>query len=211
MNRNIHWLLDPGHGGVKDGVYQTSGKQYHHLGGPSILEGVVNRDICWRMAELLDDAGRMYTVVAHPEEDTPLFDRVSLANALCKDTKCAYISLHCNAGGGTGWEIYTSPGHTQADSLAEQLFRATDIRLRGFLPFRLGGHGDIDKEAGFYVLRKTHCPAVLIEHAFMDNPADAKLLTNPDFLDQFAKANVTGMLAWEDQLRSAREYPTKGI
>jgi hypothetical protein len=36
--------------------------------------------------------------------------------------------------------------------------------------------GDKDKEANFYVLRKTSMPAILTESFFMDNRADAELM-----------------------------------
>ena len=32
------------------------------------------------------------------------------------------------------------------------------------------------KQAGFYVLAQTDCPATIVETAFIDNPADAQLL-----------------------------------
>ena len=36
------------------------------------------------------------------------------------------------------------------------------------------------KEADFYVLKNTACPAVLVETVFIDNPNDAKLLIEPE-------------------------------
>ena len=50
--------------------------------------------------------------------------------------------------------------------------------------------GDLDKEARFYVLTKTNCPAVLNEVGFMDNLIDAKLLIDPIFQKQLATVIV---------------------
>ena len=44
------WLLDPGHGGLIDGVYQTRGKRSPPFADGSILyEGVFNRDVVSRI------------------------------------------------------------------------------------------------------------------------------------------------------------------
>jgi hypothetical protein len=46
--------------------------------------------------------------------------------------------------------------------------------------------GDSDKEANFYVLRKTDMPAVLVELAFISNPQEEKLLASTEFQDAAA-------------------------
>lgn len=38
--------------------------------------------------------------------------------------------------------------------------------------------GDYDKEANFYVLKYTYCPAVLVECMFQDNKCDVGYLTS---------------------------------
>jgi len=47
------WLLDPGHGGIIDGVYQTAGKRSPRFPDGSILyEGEFNRDVVKRIMQL---------------------------------------------------------------------------------------------------------------------------------------------------------------
>jgi len=46
--------------------------------------------------------------------------------------------------------------------------------------------GDKDKEAEFYVLRRTACPAVLVECLFFDNPEDYALLKDPEFVKEIS-------------------------
>ncbi|MDQ9823580.1 hypothetical protein RFZ44_09590, partial [Acinetobacter sp. 163] len=69
---------------------------------------------------------------------------------------------------GTGWEAYTTPGDTDADLLASCLYeeatkvfgaRTPLLKVRTDLT-----DGDPDKEANFYLLKKTSCPAVLTEN-----------------------------------------------
>ncbi|NCU27398.1 hypothetical protein EOM86_11895, partial [Candidatus Nomurabacteria bacterium] len=84
------------------------------------------------------------------------------------------------AGGATGMESFTSVGWTESDNFNEnylipELRRAMpDIRWRG------GKNGNLGKEAGFYMLRNTDCPAVLIEWNFMTTyDPDAKIILDP--------------------------------
>jgi len=47
------WLLDPGHGGFIDGVYQTAGKRSPMFpDGSQVFEGEFNRDIVRRIIDL---------------------------------------------------------------------------------------------------------------------------------------------------------------
>ena len=50
------WLLDPGHGGIIDGVYQTAGKRSPKFPDGSVLyEGEFNRDVVGRIIKLCQD------------------------------------------------------------------------------------------------------------------------------------------------------------
>jgi N-acetylmuramoyl-L-alanine amidase len=52
------------------------------------------------------------------------------------------------------------------------------------------------KQAGFVVLKSVEFPSVLVETAFINNPAEAKLLASPDFQRQMAKQLATGVRAY---------------
>ena len=51
--------------------------------------------------------------------------------------------------------------------------------------------GDPDKEANFYILRKTDCPAILAENLFMDNEKDCRLLLSDEFRNRLADSYVS--------------------
>ncbi|MDR1101276.1 MAG: N-acetylmuramoyl-L-alanine amidase [Clostridiales bacterium] len=78
------------------------------------------------------------------------------------------VSIHCNAGGGTGAETYAyKPGGE-----GERLARTVQGRL-------VSGLGLADrgvKYANFYMVRKPLAPAILVETAFIDHAADNKIL-----------------------------------
>ena len=47
----------------------------------------------------------------------------------------------------------------------------------------------MDKEAAFYVLRKTKMPAILSENFFMTNKRECDLLLTPEFRDRIANCH----------------------
>ena len=172
------FLLDPGHGGVIDGVPQTEGKRSPKWkDGSQLFEGEFTRaivDSLMKTSPLMKIECRNLV----PElEDISLRERVQRASTFkdCyKDKKCIYVSIHANAGGGRGYEVFTSPGITEADSIATvfvKKFAETFpmVRIRTDMT-----DGDPDKEAGFYVLKNTSMPAILTECFFMDNEHECK-------------------------------------
>lgn len=176
-------IFDNGHGGLINGVYQTAGKRSPDWNRGVLYEGVFNRKIVRRVINLLKQNNMPYGYVSDTEIDVPLHVRVSKANYLYESFgKKAYLfSVHANAGGGTGWEIFTSFGQTKSDKVA-------GVFIKHFLKLPLRhradwSDGDGDKEANFYVLTRTKCPAVLMEYGFMDNPKDYAYLQDKAFED----------------------------
>ena len=55
-----------------------------------------------------------------------------------------------------------------------------------------------DKEAQFYVLRKTRCPAILIENFFMTNYRECKLLMNEEFQNRIVDCHFKSILEIEE-------------
>lgn len=105
-------------------------------------------------------------------------------------------SIHCNsfsAPTATGMEIWTSRGQTKADKLATLIMSqmAGDFPT---LPVRGDwSDGDVDKETGLYVLIHTEAPAVLVELAFISNPAEEAILASYEGKRRFAAAIARGV------------------
>lgn len=151
-----------------------------------------------------------------------LIQRCKIVNALCSrfgKANCIYISIHVDAAGSTGewrtaggWTAYTSRGRTRADALATCLYEAAQVALADYAaqfeekrkrglydakqkPFRTDySDGDPDKEAGFYVLAHTVCPAVLTENLFQDNRADVEFLTSETGIQAIVQLHKDGIL-----------------
>lgn len=73
------------------------------------------------------------------------------------------VSIHLNAGGGTGVEvyIYSEDMRKCAEITCDLISRYLGIRNRG-----------VKVNKSLYVLRKTAAPAMLVECAFVDNETD---------------------------------------
>ena len=92
------------------------------------------------------------------------------------------ISIHLNAGGGTGVEAYIYPGSSSKDEatrICSKVASALGIKNRG-----------VKDGSNLYVVRSTNAPAVLVECCFVDSTTDR------DHWDanKCAKAIVEGIL-----------------
>jgi len=178
------WLLDPGHGGIIDGVYQTAGKRSPAFPDGTVLyEGEFNRHVVQHILNLSAKYRFDAIDLVNSQEDMPLRERVRKANAIHKERgNCIYVSIHANAFGNghefnsakgicTFHHVRSQKGKSLATSLQRWLADLTNFRDRGVIAN--------DKWANFYVLRKTHMPAVLSENGFMTNFDDATALLDP--------------------------------
>lgn len=203
MKEKRLWLLDNGHGGIINGEYQTKGKRSPLWPtGEQLFEGEFNRAIVKRLTKMMDEAQLDYVVIADTEEDMSLSARVNLANEYYKHHENAiYLSIHANAGGGTGWEVFTSVGESASDKYANIFYKQAvefypEIRKRTDMT-----DGDPDKESQFYVLRKTNCPAVLTENFFMDTYSpDCQILLSEEGRDKIAEMHFAAIQEIENKL-----------
>ena len=212
------------------GVYVDNHKQYTFQGesvprfnrGLHIVEGVINRQIAARLiAKLLELEIRVVDAVAElvyfPGEEPPTWEdleqenetldnRVRVANA---HPDGLFVSLHSNAignetsGPGTatgGAIVFTSPGQTQSDPVAETfieelerfLTRDSDRTVaRGDMT-----DGDRDYESDFHVLMHTEGAAVLVEGLFFTNLGDALFLRSEGGQDLLARAYASAIAQW---------------
>ncbi len=193
-------LLDNGHGGLINGEYQTKGKRKDWGNGQIVYEGEFNRAIVNGIIEQLTDLKIPYINIAPEYWDVRLETRVGRANKMFGH-KCFYLSVHSNAGGGKGSEIFTSPGDTKSDKIAtifgeEYKNEFPNQKLRTDF-----SDGDLDKERRFYVLTKTKVPAILTESFFMDNFEEFKtFLTTREGRQRIINYHVKAILRVQKEL-----------
>ena len=181
-------LLDNGHGQETPGKRSPLWKD-----GRQLFEWEFSRDMVRRIILKCDHAGIRAVKLVPETFDVSLEERCKRANLWYDrcNGNCIVVSIHANAGGGTGFEVYTSPGQTKADPIATALIEQLqqdfpEIKMRKDV-----ADDDPDKEAGFYILKHTKAPAILAENLFMDNEADCQLLMAEDFRDKLADSYVS--------------------
>ena len=172
-------LLDAGHGGIEEGKYVTPGKRYYGLHeGKEIqmAEGAFNRAVVHGIAARLHLFGVKCHIINPENEDISLHARARRVNEIAKREKCVLLSVHHNAFEDervSGFEVFTSMGDTPSDPIADfigkkftEIYPNVKLRRESISPNRYS------KDAGYYILRSTRCPAILTEWAFMTNPVD---------------------------------------
>ena len=118
--------------------------------------------------------------------DVPLAARVSAANTWDADL---YISIHHNAGGGTGIVSFCYGAGSSASFSFRDLVYKHLIRTTG----NCGNRAEPLATANFYVIKNTAMPAVLLELGFMDHPADIQQIITDDYADKCAKGIVAAI------------------
>lgn len=188
-------IFDNGHGGIIGGAYQTAGKRSPNWENGILYEGAFNRWVVNRLIEKMDRIGLAYYHISPELTDVSLNERVKRANEIYQKDKEVYIlSIHANAGGGTGIEAFTSKGKTISDGLAEIILTNFEADLKcTTMRFDLSD-GDKDKEENFQILRSPYCPAVLVECGFMDNRSDYNKLWSHDYLNKLTESIFRSIL-----------------
>ncbi len=172
----------------------------HDPGAANLAVGVqektLNLQISLALRERLLDGGHSVVLTRDGDRFVTLSDRVALSRAHRAE---AFVSIHCNAAANKearGMEVWTSPGKTAADAMAE----AVGVSLAAHfleVPLRKDdSDGDLDKEGRLYVLTMTRCPAVLVECGFVSHDDEARLLQDPERQLAIAEAIARGISKW---------------
>lgn len=168
-------IVDSGHGGFDGGAIHKNLKE---------------KDLTLRIGKkvitlLKQYEGVQVKSIRTTDKTVSLKERTDIANKWGADL---YLSIHINAGGGTGFESFIY--HTLSNSsrtrkiqksIHEAIVKETKVNDRGM------------KKANFHVLRETKMDAILTENLFIDNENDYKLLKNEKILDKIALGHVKGI------------------
>lgn len=105
-------------------------------------------------------------------KDVSLATRVKAANSAKADI---YVSMHHNAGlggrTGGGTVVYYSTNKEAQKEKAQRLYDSV-VAKTGLK----GNRSQKVIKKGFYVIKNTHMPALLIENGFMDSPTDVPII-----------------------------------
>ena len=190
-------FIDNGHGLMTAGKRSPDGQ---------FREPFYNREIARRVVSNLRDRGLDAELLVPEDDDISLAERVRRINAACfllGKQNVILVSIHVNAAGNgskwlnaTGWSVYTCKGQTVSDKLAECLCQAAIKNFPGRRIRTDMSDGDMDWEEGFYILRKSLCPAVLTENFFMDSRDDLEYLQSRAGKQAVVDTHVEGIVEY---------------
>ncbi|MDA3912290.1 MAG: N-acetylmuramoyl-L-alanine amidase [Bacteroidales bacterium] len=217
-----------GHGDVINREYQTYGKQSPEwTDGLKVYEGRSTHDLALRLVLKLRNA-EIDAELVNPElSDISLKERVYRCNMLHMfDRRTVCVFLHHNAqssnpkytrfppdfvdeegnagwlsifsGGATGIEVFTYFGQSKSDDLATFIINELENTFPDITMRKDMSDGDPDKEAGFYVLKYTSGPAVLIEFLFMTTYPDCKTIADPVAREKYLDAIVRAIIKYDE-------------
>jgi len=166
-------VIDAGHGGFDRGG----------VPGQRISEKDKTLDVAQRLKRILQADG--YRVVMTRDSDVfiPLGTRVAIANSY-RDAN--FVSIHFNCAsrvGANGIETYyyRSDSASLAASIHRNVVSGAPSENRGI------------RRRGFYVLRRTAIPSVLVECGFLTNPTEGRLALTGDYREKLAQQIARGI------------------
>lgn len=132
--------------------------------------------------------------IANTSVNASLQARVDMAHESLADL---FISIHCNAGGGSGVETYCFSTEGYSGRLARliqsSIAKGSDLYDRGV------------KTANFFVIKNTLMPAILIETGFIDSAKDIKILMSEEGQNQIAGAIAAAIREFDEMEPIATE------
>jgi N-acetylmuramoyl-L-alanine amidase len=166
-------VVDAGHGGFDRGG----------VPGQRISEKDKTLDVAQRLKRILQSQG--YRVIMTRDSDVfvTLGNRCAIANAY---RGASFVSIHFNCAsrvGANGIETYyyRSDSASLAQSIHRNVVSISPSENRGI------------RRRGFYVLRKTAIPSVLVECGFLTNPTEGQLALSGDYRQRLAEQIARGI------------------
>lgn len=170
--------IDPGHGGSD----------------PGAVKYIVERDVNLVMALACRDylnANGVSTKMSRTSNstDTSINSMAREANSWGADL---VISIHNNAGGGDGFEVYHTVGGGKGKALAQHI--EAEVKKIGQNSRGLKTRKDTDGTDYYGMIRLTNAPAVICEGVFVDNEADVQIAGTAEEQRAFGYAYAKGIL-----------------
>jgi len=166
-------VIDAGHGGFDRG------------GIPSqrVPEKMMTLDVALKLKPILEKAGYRVVMTRSTDVFVPLGSRVAIANSY---PNAIFVCIHFNSAsrsGANGIETYFYS--TESAPLAASIHSA----VVGGAPSENRGV----RRRGYFVLRRTTVPAVLVECGFLTNPGEAQAALTNSYRQQLAQEIARGI------------------
>jgi N-acetylmuramoyl-L-alanine amidase len=166
-------VIDAGHGGSDRGG----------IPGQRIPEKEMTLDVAQRLKALLAASG--YHVVMTRDSDVfvPLPTRVAIANSYAN---AIFVCIHFNSAKRMG-----------AGGIETYFFSRESLPLASAIHYYVAGGAPSSnrgvRRRGFYVLRKTRVPSVLVECGFLTNPTEGEYVQTSTYRQKLADEIAAGV------------------
>jgi N-acetylmuramoyl-L-alanine amidase len=167
-------VIDAGHGGFDRGG----------IPGQRVPEKDMALDVAQRLAKKLRAAGFRVVMTRDSDVFVTLGERVRIANSY---RDAIFVCIHFNsasrvAANGIETYYYSTESATLAANIHRQVVAGTSTDNRGI------------RRRGYFVLRRTGIPAVLVECGFLTNPGEAQLVLQSSYRDRLAEQIAAGVM-----------------
>ena len=166
-------VIDAGHGGFDRGG----------IPGQRVPEKDMALNVAVRLKLKLQNAGYKVVMTRDTDVFVPLPSRVAIANSY---RNAIFICIHFNSAsrsGANGIETYyfRRDSAKLASDIHKNVIAGAPSENRGI------------RRRGYYVLRKTAIPGVLVECGFLTNSMEAHLVLTADYRDKLAEEILRGI------------------
>ena len=169
-------VLDAGHGGEDGGTVEQTA-----------TEKEINLAVVLKMRELLENQGICVVLTREQDIFIKLEERVRVANGEKADL---FVSIHCNYyekdSSIYGLECYYCKGAEDGKYYAERILDT--IEKSGEIVSRNA------KPSGYYILKNTTVPAVLVETGYLSNYNERNQLISGEYQGKLAQELVEGIV-----------------
>jgi N-acetylmuramoyl-L-alanine amidase len=166
-------VIDAGHGGHDRGG----------IPGQRIAEKDMTLDVALRLRNILSANGYNVVMTRSTDVFVPLGGRVAIANSY---RNAIFVCIHFNATGRRG-----------ASGIETYFYSRESLPLASAIHYYVVGGAPSDnrgvRRRGYYVLRKTNIPAVLVECGFLTNPTEAAYAQSASYRQKLAEEIAAGI------------------
>jgi N-acetylmuramoyl-L-alanine amidase len=180
-------VIDAGHGG-----YDRGG-----IAGQRVSEKTMTLDVAQRLRIILAAGGYRTVMTRDSDVFVPLPTRVAIANSY---RNSIFVCIHFNSAtrrGANGIEtyFYNSQSLALASAIHYYVSRAAPSLNRGV------------RRRGYYVLRRTTVPSVLVECGFLTNPSEAQYAQSSSYRQTLAEQIARGIRSRTSSVASSDTVP----
>jgi N-acetylmuramoyl-L-alanine amidase len=173
VRSNTVVVIDAGHGGFDRGG----------IPGQRVPESIMTLDVAQRLRSILQTNGYKVVMTRSTDVFVPLGTRVAIANSY---RNAIFVCIHFNSATRRG-----------ANGIETYFYGSQSLPLASSIHYYVAGGAASPnrgvRRRGFYVLRKTTIPAVLVECGFLTNPMEAQTVQNSGYRQRLAEEIAHGV------------------